>query len=230
MEIAVLGTGIVGRTLAGGLLEQGHSLTVGTRDVAATMARTEPDGMGNPPFRQWHEDRAGVGLATFEDAAAAADVVVNATAGGASLQILEAAGADNLTGKVLVDVANVLDFSHGMPPSLSVANTDSLGEQIQRAYPRARVVKTLNTMTAAVMVNPTRLDDTSEVFLAGDDAAAKDTVRELLRGFGWLDTNIVDVGGIRASRGLEMYLPLWLSLMGSLGTADFNIKLVKTAA
>ncbi len=155
---------------------------------------------------------------------------MNATAGGASLQILDAAGSDNLAGKVLVDVANVLDFSQGMPPSLSVANTDSLGEQIQRTFQGARVVKTLNTMTAAVMVHPTRLGDRSEVFVAGDDAAAKDTVRDFLRGFGWVDANIVDLGGIRASRGVEMYLPLWLNLMGALGTADFNIKLVTRPA
>ena len=226
MDITVLGTGVVGRTLAAGLAEQGHSLSVGTRDVAAALARTEPDG-GKPPFRQWHHDHTDIELLRFADAAAGAEVVVNATAGGASLQILEAAGSGNLAGKVLMDVANALDFSLGMPPTLSVANTDSLGEQIQRTHPLAKVVKTLNTMTAAVMVNPARLEGGSEVFVAGDDAEAKDTVRSFLRGFGWPDANIVDLGGIRGSRGSEMYLPLWLSLMGALGTADFNIRLMR---
>lgn len=227
MDIAVLGTGVVGRTLAAALAKQGHSLSVGTREVASTLARTEPDAMGNPPFRQWHDDHSEVELVTFADAAAAAEVIVNATAGGESLQILEGAGPDNLVGKVLMDVANALDFSQGMPPTLSVANTDSLGEQIQRAHPRAKVVKTLNTMTASVMVAPDRLGERSDVFVAGDDADAKDTVREFLRGFGWDNDSIVDLGGISASRGVEMYLPLWLSLMGAMGTADFNIRLVR---
>lgn len=230
MDIAVLGTGVVGRTLAAALAKQGHSLSVGTREVASTLARTEPDAMGNPPFRQWHDDHSEVELVTFADAAAAAEVIVNATAGGESLQILEGAGPDNLVGKVLMDVANALDFSQGMPPTLSVANTDSLGEQIQRAHPRAKVVKTLNTMTASVMVAPDRLGDRSDVFVAGDDADAKDTVREFLRGFGWDNDSIVDLGGISASRGVEMYLPLWLSLMGAMGTADFNIRLVRGTA
>jgi predicted dinucleotide-binding enzyme len=127
MDIAVLGTGVVGRTLAARLSQLGHAVVVGTGDVAVTRARTETDAMGNPPFEQWQADHAGVDLATFRDAAARGDVVVNASAGGASLAVLEAAGADNLAGKVLVDVANTLDFSRGMPPTLSVANTDSLG-------------------------------------------------------------------------------------------------------
>ena len=230
MDIAVLGTGVVGRTLAAGLARQGHSLSVGTRDVASTLTRTEPDGMGNPPFRQWHDDHTDIDVVTFADAAATGEVVVNATAGGASLQILQAAGPENLAGKVLVDVANALDFSQGMPPRLAVANTDSLGEQIQRTHPRARVVKTLNTMTASVMVDPERLSDRSEVFVAGDDADAKATVCDFLRGFGWVDASIVDLGGITASRGVEMYLPLWLNLMGAVGTADFNVKLVQGTA
>jgi predicted dinucleotide-binding enzyme len=183
--------------------------------------------MGTPPFGQWHSQHADVQLVALADAAAEAEVVVNATAGGTSLAALDAAGATNLAGKVLVDVANPLDFSQGMPPILSPTNTDSLGEQIQRAHPQARVVKTLNTMTATVMVDPARLPDSHEVFVAGDDQAAKEIVRDLLRQFGWPDANIRDLGGIRAARGLEMYLPLWLSLFGTLGTPEFNLKLVR---
>jgi predicted dinucleotide-binding enzyme len=227
MKIAVLGTGGVGRTLAGRLSQLDHQVMVGTRDPAATLARTEPDQMGTPPFGQWHSQHADVQLVALADAAAEAEVVVNATAGGTSLAALDAAGATNLAGKVLVDVANPLDFSQGMPPILSPTNTDSLGEQIQRAHPQARVVKTLNTMTATVMVDPARLPDSHEVFVAGDDQAAKETVRDLLRQFGWPDANIRDLGGIRAARGLEMYLPLWLSLFGTLGTPEFNLKLVR---
>jgi predicted dinucleotide-binding enzyme len=227
MKIAVLGTGIVGRTLAGRLSELGHEVTVGTRDPAATLARTEPDQMGNPPYGRWQAQHAAVQLAPLADAAAEAEVVVNATAGGTSLAALDAAGATNLAGKVLVDVANPLDFSQGMPPILSPSNTDSLGEQIQRAHPQARVVKTLNTMSATVMVDPARLPDSHEVFVAGDDQAAKETVRDLLRQLGWPDEHIRDLGGIRAARGLEMYLALWLSLFGTLGTSEFNLKLVR---
>ena len=132
---------------------------VGTRDPQATLARTEPDGMGNPPFSAWLGTHPGVELATFADAAAGAELVVNATSGAATLDVLGLAGADNLAGKVLLDIANPLDFSAGFPPTLSVKDTDSLGEQIQRAFPRTRVVKTLNTLTASLMVDPKSLGD-----------------------------------------------------------------------
>jgi predicted dinucleotide-binding enzyme len=154
MKIAVLGTGTVGRTLAGRLAELGHQVTVGTRDVEATLARTTPDGMGNPPYARWAAGHPQVRLATFADAAADAELLVNATSGTASMPALEAAGADNLAGKVLIDIANPLDFSRGFPPSLFVKDTDSLGERIQAAYPRLKVVKTLNTLTAALMADP----------------------------------------------------------------------------
>ena len=213
--------------LAGRLSELDHEVTVGTRDPAATLARTEPDQMGNPPYGRWQAQHAAVQLVPLADAAAEAEVVVNATAGGTSLAALDAAGPTNLAGKVLVDVGNPLDFSQGMPPILSPSNTDSLGEQIQRAHPQARVVKSLNTMTATVMVDPARLPDSHEVFVAGDDQAAKETVRDLLHELGWPDEHIRDLGGIRAARGLEMYLALWLSLFGTLGTSEFNLRLVR---
>jgi hypothetical protein len=116
MKIAVLGTGIVGQALAGRLAGLDHEVTVGTRDVAATLARTEPDGMGNPPYRDWAADHTAVELATFAGAVAGAELIVNATNGAASLAVLEAAGRDNLAGKVLLDIANPLDFSQGFPP------------------------------------------------------------------------------------------------------------------
>jgi predicted dinucleotide-binding enzyme len=227
MKIAVLGTGMVGQALAGRLAELGHDVVVGTRDVDATLARTEPDGMGHPPFATWHESHQGVRLATFADATADAELVVNATSGGASLQALEAAGAANLDGKVILDIANPLDFSNGFPPSLSVVNTDSLGEQIQRAYPGARVVKSLNTMNCLVMVDPSRVAGEHNVFVAGDDADAKATVTALLGEFGWPQARILDLGPLSSARGTEMFLPLWLSLMQAQGTGDFNIAVLK---
>jgi len=227
MRIGVLGTGMVGRTLAGRLAELDHDVVVGTRDVGQTLARSDPDAMGNPPYAEWQEGNPAVRLKTFAEAAAHGELIVNATSGMGALSALEAAGASNLGGKVLIDVANALDFSAGFPPFLSVANTDSLGEQIQRAFPDARVVKTLNTMNTYVMIEPSRVPGRHNVFLGGEDAAAKQTVRALLGEFGWPEEAIIDLGGIQAARGTEMYLPLWLSLMGALGTGDFNIQVVK---
>src|SRR5437867_1357761 len=219
MKIAVLGTGMVGQVLAGRLTDGGHDVTVGTRDPQATLARSDPGPWGTPAFRVWQADHPAVKLATFADAAADAELVVNATAGGASLIALESAGADNLAGKVILDVANALDFSHGMPPSLSVVNTDSLAEQIQRAHPAAKVVKSLNTMNCSLMVEPSRLPTQHTVFVAGDDADAKATVKALLTEFGWTEDRIVDLGGLVSARGTEMFVTLWLSLMQTLGAA-----------
>ena len=139
--------------------------------------------------------------------------------------MLEQAGADNLAGKVLVDIANPLDFSAGFPPTLSVKDTDSLGEQVQRAFPQTKVVKALNTLTASLMVDPASLGESSTVFVSGEDAAAKATVVELLESFGHDD--VIDLGGIETARGTEMLLPIWLRLMGTLGTGQFNFKVVR---
>ena len=225
MDIAVLGTGMVGQALAGRLHSLGHPVVVGTRDPQATLARTDPDGMGNPPFSAWQADHPGVRVATFADAASDAELVVNASSGAATLEVLHLAGAENLAGKVLVDIANPLDFSHGFPPSLFVKDTDSLAEQVQRAFPETKVVKTLNTLTASLMVDPRSLGQSSTVFVSGDDAAAKATVVSLLESFGHDD--VVDLGPLETARGTEMLLPLWLRLMGALGTAQFNLKVVR---
>ena len=181
--------------------------------------------MGNPPFSAWAADHADVRLATFADAAAAAELVVNATSGAAALPALELAGADNLAGKVLVDISNPLDFSQGFPPTLFVKDTDSLGEQIQRAFPEVRVVKTLNTLNANLMVDPKSLGAESSINVSGDDPVAKATVTELLQSFG--HTDVIDLGDISTARGTEMLLPVWLRLMGALGTGMFNFKIVR---
>jgi predicted dinucleotide-binding enzyme len=225
MNIAVLGTGMVGQAVAGRLHELGHSVVVGTRDPEATLARVEPDGMGNPPFASWRRDHAGVGLATFTEAAAGAELVVNATSGAVALDVLGLAGADNLAGKVLVDISNPLDFSNGFPPTLFVKDTDSLGEQIQRTFPGAKVVKTLNTLTASLMADPKSLGESSTIFVSGDDAQAKAAVVALLESFGHDD--VIDLGPLETARGTEMLLPIWLRLMGALGTGTFNFKVVR---
>ncbi|SCG69068.1 NADPH-dependent F420 reductase [Micromonospora halophytica] len=226
MKIAVLGTGMVGRTLAGRLTRLGHEVRVGTRDVATTLARTDPDGMGNPPYPQWARRHPEVALTTFTEAVADADLVVNATHGEASIAALTAAGERHLAGKVLLDTANPLDFSQGFPPRLLVADTDSLGERIQAAFPELKVVKALNTLTAELMVNPEAVAAGEHtVFVAGNDSEAKATVTGLLESFG--HTDVIDLGDLTGARGTEMLLPLWLRLMGTLDTPMFQFRIVR---
>jgi predicted dinucleotide-binding enzyme len=214
MNIGVLGTGAVGRRIGTKLIELGHQVTMGSRSA---------DGEA---LLEWVRESGENALGgAFAEAASDGELVFNCTAGTASLEALEAAGAGNLTGKVLVDVSNPLDFSKGMPPTLTVCNDDSLGEQIQAAFPEARVVKTLNTVNNLVMTEPGRLPNHHNVFVCGNDEAAKDQVAELLESFGWPEGSIIDLGDISAARGTEMYLPLWLRLMGALGTAEFNIQI-----
>jgi predicted dinucleotide-binding enzyme len=226
MKIGILGTGMVGQAIGGRLAQLGHDVMIGTRDVAETLARTAPDGMGNPPFSVWLKQNPKVKLGTFAQAAAHGELIVNATNGFAAIDILKSAGEANLNGKTLIDISNPLDFSRGMPPTLFVKDSDSLAEQIQRAVPGVNVVKALNTMTASVMINPGQLaggDHT--VFMSGNDAGAKAQVADLLKSFGWRD--IIDVGDITTARGTEMLLPIWIRLMGALQTPLFNFKIVK---
>ncbi|MFF1882837.1 NADPH-dependent F420 reductase [Pseudarthrobacter sp. NPDC058196] len=225
MKTAVLGTGTVGRTIAARLAELGHSVTIGTRDPGTAMSRTEADAMGNQAFGTWAAENPAITVARFSDAAEGAGLVVNATNGGASLEVLEQVGAANLDGSVVLDIANPLDFSNGMPPTLFVKDTDSLAEQIQRAFPAARVVKALNTMNADLMAHPGQLSDPGSVFVSGNDAEAKAIVTALLKDFGHQD--IIDLGDITTARGTEMLLPVWLRLWGALGTPAFNFKIVR---
>ena len=217
MRIAVLGTGVAGRTLGAKLVEVGHAVTMGSRTAT------------NEAAAQWAAAAGPLAkAATYFDAAADGEVVINATPGTVSLDVLAAASTRNLDGKVLIDVANPLDHSAGFPPSLSIANTDSLAETIQRAFPTARVVKALNTMRADVMVAPERLaGGDHDVFLAGDDADAKEVVQGLLAEFGWRPEHIRDLGSLDAARGMEMWLPLWLRIFLTQGSnRPFNIKVV----
>ncbi len=200
MRIAVLGAGVVGQTLSAKLRELGHDVSIGTRSPRD-------------------------GAVSYAEAAEAADLVVNATSGVGSLEALDAAGAENLAGKVLLDVANALDFSKGRPPGLAVCNFDSLAEQIQRAHPDAKVVKALNTVNCDVMVDPASVPGDHVVFVCGNDDGAKAQVVELLGSFGWPSERVVDLGDITSARGTEMYVPLWVRLMGTLGTPSFNITL-----
>lgn len=212
MKVGVLGTGAVGRTLGGRLVSLGHEVVMGSRTA---------DNVDAAAWSQEAGELADHG--TFSDAAGFGELLFNCTAGAVSLHAIGSIDRAHLAGKVLVDVANPLDFSQGFPPSLVVSNSDSLGEQIQRTYPALRVVKALNTMNAQIMVDPTRLGGVHNVFVSGNDTEAKDIVAGLLREFGWLETWIIDLGDITAARGMEMFLPLWLRLYGALGSGEFNI-------
>jgi 8-hydroxy-5-deazaflavin:NADPH oxidoreductase len=213
MKIGVLGTGMVGTTLAGKLVSLGNEVKMGARDA------------GNPKAKAWASGAGkGASSGSFADAARFGDVVFNCTLGAAALDALRAAGKDNLKGKVLVDVSNPLEFVDGAP-RLTTPPGQSLGEQIQAEFPEAKVVKALNTVNANVMVAPERVGGESDLFIAGNDAGAKEKVTALLRDFGW--KRIHDLGGIAAARGTEAYLLFWLPLSAALKTYDINVRVVK---
>jgi len=212
VRVGILGTGVVGATLGSKLIQIGHEVKMGSRSA------------NNVKAIEWaQQNGANASFGTFADAAAFGEIVFNCTAGTVSLAALSSAGAGNLKGKVLVDVANPLDFSKGMPATLSVCNSDSLGEQIQRAFPNARVVKALNTMNCRVMVEPSLVPGEHDVFVCGNDPQAKARVEEVLKSFGW--RSIIDLGDITAARGTEMILPIWLRLWSLSQNRHFNFRI-----
>jgi len=216
MKIAVLGTGNVGQTIGSKLIELGHSVVMGSRSSGNEKAMA---------FVEKHDGKATAG--TFAEAAEFSEFIFNCTAGVGSLEALNLAGEKNLAGKVLLDLSNPLDFSKGMPPTLSVVNTTSLGEEIQNAFPNVKVVKSLNTMWCGLMVNPGLVNGGDHtVFICGNDADAKEKVKSILTSFGWAENKILDLGDITKARGSEMYLPLWLSIYGATKNGAFNIKIV----
>lgn len=213
MRIAVLGTGTVGQTIGSKLVSLGHQVKMGSRSA------THEKGL------EWvKEAGTGASLGTFVDAAAFGELAFNCTSGRGSQDALTAAAA-SLAGKLLVDTTNPLDFSNGFPPALFMGATDSLGEQAQRLLPDSKVVKALNHITASVMVDPASVNGGDhDALLCGNDAEAKQQVTALLQSFGW--KSVLDLGDITASRGLESYIALWVRLMGQVGSARFNVKVV----
>jgi predicted dinucleotide-binding enzyme len=216
MKIAVLGTGNVGDTIGSKLIALGHTVMMGSRTADNEKAKA---------FVDRHVEKASAG--TFADAASYGEIIFNCTAGVGSIEALKLAGEKNLNGKIIIDIANPLDFSKGMPPSLAISNTNSLGEEIQKTFPQTKVVKALNTMWCGLMVNPTMINGGDHsTFVSGNDTDAKEKVKEILKSFGWLDKNILDLGDITKARGTEMYLPLWLSIYGATNNGAFNFKIV----
>lgn len=223
MRFGVLGTGSVGRAIGGKLGELGHDVMLGTRDVEALMRR--PAGpRDSESFAEWLQGASRVAAGGFAEAAAHGEMLFTCTLGERSLDALASAGDEHLDGKVLVDISNPLVFAEeGV--SLFVPSTDSLAERIQRAHPGAKVVKSLNTVNARVMVDPARLGGGDHTMLVcGDDEEAKGAVTEILRAFGW--EQIIDLGDLSAARGMEAYLLLWIRLMGALGTPALNVKII----
>ena len=216
MKVAVLGTGMVGTTIGSKLIQLGHEVKLGSRTH------------NNEKALEWvnaNGDKATQG--TFAEAAAFGEIVFNCTKGEVSIEVLHLAGEENLAGKILIDIANPLDFSKGMPPTLSIVNDNSLGEETQKAFPKVKVVKALNTLWCGLMVNPAMIGNADHnIFMSGNDADAKTKVKELLTSFGWLANNILDLGDITTARGTEMFLPLWLRIMGATNNGAFNIKII----
>ena len=215
MNIGVLGTGMVGNTIGSKLINLGNHVKMGSRTANNEKAAAWVK-LNGPQASQ----------GTFADAAEFGEIIFNCTSGGASVDALKSAGDSNLNGKILIDVANPLDFTKGMPPSLSVCNTDSLGEQIQKTFPKVKVVKTLNTTNCRIMVNPSILAGEHDLFICGNDNSAKDTVKDILQNwFGW--QSIIDLGDITNARATEMLLPIWIRLYGLFQSPDFNFRIVK---
>jgi len=217
MTIAVLGTGMVGIEIATRLIKNGHQVMIGSRSADNEIAKKWVLKMG---------DNAHNG--TFKHAANFAEnMIFNCTKGEFVFDVLESIGDTSLSNKILIDVSNPLDFSKGMPPTLSICNNTSQGEQIQELYPETNVIKALNTMNCYIMLNPAKVEGDHSVFISGNDIASKVSMKKLLNTFGWKDKNIIDLGDITTARGTEMLLPIWLRLYGKFGNPDFNFHIQK---
>ena len=227
-KIAILGTGTVGQTFATKLVTLGYNVMVGTRNVSEKLNSMAKDGISKNAFAIWHENNSMVKLGTFAEAASFADLILNTTQGASSLNALNLAGTKNLEGKILIDVANPLDFSKGMPPCLipELSNTNSLAEEIQKLFPTTKVVKTLNTMWCGIMVNPTLLKGDHVNYICGNDDEAKKMVIKLLLEFGWKNETILDLGNLSAARATEAVLPVWLRIYGVKKSGAFNFNIV----
>ncbi len=223
MKISVLGTGNVGQTFASRFVELGHEVMVGTRDVNTTLARKNAD---QTTFETWLHANDKIQLGTFAESAAFGEIVVNALQGAITISTFTAIPEAHLNGKSILDLSNPLDFSKGFPPTLlaGLNNDNSLGEELQKVLPNAKVVKTLNTMFCGLMVNPRALGEDSTVFISGNDADAKTQIKGILASFGWKESEILDLGDITTARGTESILPIWLRIYGATQNGFFNLK------
>jgi predicted dinucleotide-binding enzyme len=225
MKIAIIGGGSVGQTLAAKLIANGHDVRLGIRNPSA--AELAKERMMAKPLAQWQKDTGGK-VVSFSDAAKHGEIVFAATHGATAIDALKLAGAENLKGKVLVDISNPLDFSQGMPPSLLPQYTQftSLGEETQKAFPETHVVKAFNTISVFAMVDASFIKGDHDLIIAGNNADAKKTVEAFARKeFGW--KSVVDLGDIVGARATEHLLPLWVRLFQLGSSPAVNIKLVR---
>jgi 8-hydroxy-5-deazaflavin:NADPH oxidoreductase len=213
MKIGLVGTGNVAKILGAKLTGLGHEVTLGSRDPENSAAR------------EWAAQN-GVALTTVPLAAAGAELVVNTAPGVGSLEALTLAGAENLSGKVVVDVSNGVR-THNGAAAVVTPDGGSIAEQLQAAFPEARIVKTLNTMAGQVMVDPGRIPGHHVVFLSGNDAAAKEEVAGLLKDFGWSEEQILDLGDVTSARATEAALLLFIRLYTAFQTPEFNFSFAR---
>jgi len=227
MKIGIIGSGVVAQTLGAKLVELGHDVVLGTRNPKKLDEKKNMTGSLSEWLAQVNNPSSASGqgkgkVATFKEAAAHGELLINATHGQISVEALKMAEADKVGSKVLIDTANELDFSKGFPMALA-SETRSVAGEIQAAFPNLKVVKCFNTLAAPIMVNPKMVHNGDHtLFLSGNDAAAKAQVTEILKSFGW--TDILDLGDISAAKGQEMYMGLWVRLYGSLKNGMINIK------
>lgn len=214
MKIGILGSGVVGQALGSGFAAQGHDVMMGTREPQSEKVTA------------WLE-RAGphASAGTFAEAAAFAELAVLATLWSGTESALRLAGPANLAGKIVIDATNPLVYSQHGPPTLALGHTDSGGEQVQRWLPGARVVKAFNIIGNAHMVNPSFPGGPPDMFICGDDAAAKRGVEEICMAFGW---PVIDIGGLEGARLLEPLAILWVTYGARSGSWDHAFRLLRT--
>jgi len=195
-KIGILGSGMVGQALAAGFADSGYEVKVGTRDTAK--------------LKDWLEKTANpkISAGSFEETASFGDVIVLAIHGVAAKSAIDIAGKNNFKDKIVIDVTNPLDFSDGPPPKFAASLGNSLGEQIQKHIPDAKVVKAFNIVNCAVMVNPNLEEGTPDMFIAGNDMEAKKWVEQLTKLWGW--ESCIDMGGIEEAFWLETLTMLWV--------------------
>jgi 8-hydroxy-5-deazaflavin:NADPH oxidoreductase len=209
LKIGILGSGPAGQTLAKGFLEHGHPTMIGSRTPAK--------------LQEWlREAGPEAQVGTFAEAAQFGELVVLSVNGRAAEDVIRLAGVEHLTGKIMLDASDPLDFSSGRP-GLFVGTTDSLGERVQRLIPDAYVVKGLNIVQADVMINPTLTGGAPDMFIAGDSEEAKQTVTNLLEEFGW---PVIDMGGIESARWLEALSLAWVVYSHRTGKTHHAFKLI----
>jgi len=215
MKIGILGSGPVGRSLGKGFASNGHDVRLGSRTP------------GKQEVQDWLKTTKGkVSAGTFSEAAAHGEIVVLCLLGEATENAIKLAGMRNFDGKLVIDATNPLDFSSGMPPSLFVGTTDSLGERVQRMLPNAKVVKCFNTVNNQTMTNPKMKEGLPDMIICGNDEGAKRQVAGLLKEFGWGQP--IDIGAIDGARWLEAYTALWVRLAMKLGNWTVAARILRS--